>query len=142
MLLGYNAANDERMPTMKKMLALALLLFLAAQPAYCADGKFVEGYPRTGPNDTQQVLDLDKANYVMLFPAVRGVSTGFRLFGFIPLSLPTYSQALSDLYQNIDVKGKATSLANVYQEESSSYFFLYGLKKIIVTADVIELKNK
>ena len=127
---------------MKTMLAFALLLLLAAQPAYCEDGKFVEGYPRTGPNDTQQVLDLHKDNYTMLYPAVRGVSTGFRLFGFIPLSLPTYSQALSDLYQNIDVKGKATSLANVYQEESSSYFFLYGLKKIIVTADVIELKAK
>ena len=127
---------------MKKMLAFALLLLIAAQPVYCSDGKFVEGYPRTAPNSTQPVLDLAKDNYTMLYPAVRGVSTGFRLLGFIPFTLPTYSQALSDLYQSVDVKGKTTSLANVYQEESSSYFFLFGLKKIIVTADVIELKTK
>jgi len=127
---------------MKKITTFALLLLLAAQPAFCADGKFVEGYPRTSSNSTQPVLDLAKDNYTMLYPAVRGVSTGFRLFGFIPFTQPTFSMALSDLYKNIDVKGKTTSLANVYQEESSSYFFLYGHKKIIVTADVIELKTK
>lgn len=142
MPLGYNAATNERTSIMKKMFAIVLLLLFVAQPAYCGDGKFVEGYPRTGPSDTQPVLDLDKDNYAMLFPAARGVSTGFRLFGFIPFTQPTYSMALSDLYKNIDVKGKETSLANVYQEESSSYFFLFGFEKIIVTADIIELKKK
>ncbi|MFA6411169.1 MAG: DUF6567 family protein [Syntrophales bacterium] len=127
---------------MKKIIAFVVLLLLAAQTVCCADGKFVEGYPRTDFNKTQPVLDLDKGNYAMLFPAVRGVSKGFRLFGFLPLTVPTFSMALNDLYKNIDVKGKATSLANVYQEESSAYFFFYGFKIITVTADVIELKTK
>ncbi len=90
-------------------------------------------------NTTQTVLD--KGNYTMLCPAARGESKGFRLLGIIPFAAPTHSKAMSDLYKSIDVKGKSTSLVNVSQEYSSSYFILFSIPKITITADVIEFNR-
>jgi hypothetical protein len=36
---------------MKKVIAVFLLLVLVAPPAYCADKKYVDGYPRTVANE-------------------------------------------------------------------------------------------
>jgi hypothetical protein len=91
-------------------------------------------------NTTQTVLD--KGNYTMLCPAAKGESSGFALFGIIPFASPTHSKAMSDLYKNIDVKGKSSSLVNVSQEYSSSYFILFSIPKITITADVIEFNKQ
>lgn len=96
------------------------------------------GYMPHG-SGTQTVLKED--NYVMLYPAAHGTSSGFRLLGVIPFSSPTHGKALSDLYSKVPTQGKATSLVNMSQEYSSAYFILFSIPKITVTADVIEFNK-
>lgn len=118
---------------MRKMMAVVLAGLMLC-------GCSTMGVPEPRENVTQTVLAKD--NYTMLCPAARGESKGFRLFGIIPFSSPTHSKAMSDLYKNTDVKGKSTSLVNVTKEYSSSYFILFSIPRITITADVIEFKKE
>ena len=103
---------------MKKIIAFVLLLLLAAPPVYCADKRYVQGYPRTATNDNNQTV-LAPGDYTVIAPAANGKSIGFWLLGVIPFLFATRSRAVNNLYENINVNGKATSLANVYQAKDS-----------------------
>jgi len=54
---------------MKKVIAFFLLLVLVAPPAYCADKRYVDGYPRTTANENNQTV-LGPGEYTTLtFPS-------------------------------------------------------------------------
>lgn len=91
-------------------------------------------------NTTQTVLE--KSNYTVLYPVAQGQSAGFKLFGIISFAAPRHSEAMRNLYKNVDVKGKATSLINVSQEYSSAYFILFSIPKITITGDIIEFHKE
>ena len=126
---------------MKKLIAFVLLLLLAAQPAYCSDKRYVEGYPRTTTNDNNQTV-LAPADYKLIASGAHGSSKGFLLLGFIPLWLATQSRAMNNLYESANANKNEASLANVYQVRDHYYFILGTITTRDITADVVKLNTK
>jgi len=93
----------------------------------------------TFPQTSGTQVDLSKKNFHIVKANAIGKSSGFELFGFIPFAQPTYSEAMSDLYEKAGVtEGKAQTLTNVTQERSSLYLLLFSIPTLTVRADVIE----
>jgi uncharacterized protein DUF6567 len=118
-----------RRPRARGTAAAALLLALAACSLRPAP------QPATGTR-----IDLSRANYRVVRSNLTGTSYGFSLFGFIPIVAPTYSAAMSGLYERANglEEGKAQALVNVVQERSQLYLLLFSIPKLTVRADVIE----
>ncbi|MFA6411171.1 MAG: hypothetical protein WCW53_00635 [Syntrophales bacterium] len=127
---------------MKKIIAIVLLLLLAAPPAYCADKRYVKGYPRTTLDSNKSQTILAPGDYTTLVAGANGKSRGFLLLGLIPLWFATQSRAVNHLYENAAMKKEGTSLANFYRVKDHYYFILFTLTTCDVTADVIKLKTK
>ena len=90
------------------------------------------------PQTTQSATHLDRANFRVIKASARGVDQGFYLLGFIPIIMPSISDATDQLMQGIDAEGRAVSLTNVTQEHQTLYVYLFSLPKIVIRADVIE----
>lgn len=106
---------------------------------------FLVGCASTGifPHATGTTVDLSRKNYRIVKTNAVGESAGFSLLGFIPLSAPTYTGAMSDLYSKAGLEaGKAQALANVTQERSSRYLILFSIPKLTVRADIIEFLDE
>ncbi len=108
------------------VIVISFFLFLAG----CSAGVL----PYQGATTT----DLTKKNFRMIKASARGQDSGFYLLGFIPFSSPTYSDAMRNLYEGVNVEGKATTLAHVAQDRSTVYLILFSRPKVTVTADIIE----
>jgi len=92
-------------------------------------------YPAT--SGTQ--VDLSRKNFRIVKANATGSSSGFKLLGFIPITAATYSEAMSELYNNAGVtEGTAQTLTNVTQENSTLYLLLFSIPKLTVRADIIE----
>jgi len=101
----------------------------------------IAGCTSTGtfPQTSGTQVDLSRKNFRVVKANATGSSSGFKLLGFIPFSAPTYTQAMSHLYQKAGVtEGKAQTLTNVTQERSSLYLILFSIPKLTIRADVIE----
>jgi hypothetical protein len=126
---------------MKKMIAVFLLLVLVAPPAYCADKRYVDGYPRTTANENNQTV-LAPGEYTTLVAGAQGKSRGFLLLGILPLWFATQSRAMNNVYESANVNKSEASLANVYQVRDHYYFILGTITTRDITADVVKLNNK
>jgi len=87
---------------------------------------------------TQSAMHLERANFRVIKASARGVDQGFSLFGFIPIIMPSVSDATDHLMQGIDAEGRAVALTNVTQERQTLYLVLFSLPRIVIRADVIE----
>ena len=87
---------------------------------------------------TQSSMHLDRANFRVIKASARGVDQGFNLFGFIPIVMPSVSDATDNLMHGIDAEGRAVALTNVTQERQTVYLLLFSLPRIVIRADVIE----
>lgn len=106
---------------------------------------FLVGCASTGrfPHETGTRVDLSRKNYCIVKTNAVGESAGFSLLGFIPLSVPRYTEAMSDLYSKAGLEaGKAQALANVTQEKSSTYLILFSIPKLTVRADIVEFLDE
>ena len=110
-------------------LSLALLPVLLSIGCAASVGKL---------QTTQSSMHLDRANFRVIKASARGVDQGFNLFGFIPIIMPSISDATDNLMQGIDAEGRAVSLTNVTQERQTLYLVLFSLPKIVIRADIIE----
>ena len=91
---------------------------------------------------TTSSISLSKHNYKIVKANATGKSEGFSFLGLIPVKSPTYTEAITRLYQSAPVtEGKAQALVNTVYEHSSSYFILFSLTKITVRADLIEFTD-
>jgi hypothetical protein len=91
------------------------------------------------PHATSTQVDLTKKNYQIVKANAIGESIGFKLLGIIPIVPPTYTNAMTDLYEKAGItEGKAQALVNVTQERSSLYLILFSIPKLTVRADIIE----
>jgi len=119
---------------MRKILIVSLAL-LTLSGCSAALGNF----PQT--SDTQ--VQLAKDNYRIIRPDVKGSSHGFSLLGIIPLSQPSYVNALSDLCdKGYRSASGSVALANVAQEYQGTYLILFSIPKITVRADIIEFTKE
>jgi hypothetical protein len=110
--------------------AVAILFILVASSCAGSIGKM--------PQATQSETHLDRANFRVIKASARGEDQGFYLLGFIPILMPSISDATDRLMQGISAEGRAVSLTNVTQERQTLYLVLFSLPKIVVRADVIE----
>jgi hypothetical protein len=110
-----------------------LIIFLLLSISGCATSTGI--FPHT----TGTNVDLTKKNYRVVKVNVVGKSVGFKIFGIIPITSPSYTGAMTDLYSNSSIKvGKAHALVNVIQERSSIYLFFFSIPKLTIRADIIE----
>lgn len=93
----------------------------------------------TFPQTSGTQVDLGRKNFRVVKANAVGKSSGFKLFGFIPFTSPTYTEAMSDLYRAAGLtEGRAQTLTNVTQENSTLYLVLFSIPKLTIRADVIE----
>ena len=87
-------------------------------------------------------VDLSRNNYRVVRSNAVGKSYGFWLFGFIPVTSPSHTSAMSDLYENARMEtGRAQALVNVTQDRSFLYLILFGVPSLTVRADIIEFTD-
>jgi hypothetical protein len=134
---GYSGYGSRRrgtdVPRRRRSVQVASVCLLAV---FLAAGCTSTG---TFPQTSGTQVDLSRKNFRVVKANAMGSSSGFKLFGFIPFSAPTYSEAMSHLYKKAGVtEGKAQTLTNVTQERSSLYLVLFSIPKLTIRADVIE----
>jgi hypothetical protein len=124
--------------SLKILPVLILLEGCAAIPALPAFSGLIPS--RTGPQIlTATEVKLSGNNYKIVKANAIGTSTGFSFLGLFTFRSPRYDEAITRLYQSANVsEGKPQALVNVVHENSSNYFILFALPKIMVRADVIE----
>lgn len=94
------------------------------------------------PHSTGTQVGLDKKNYRLVKANAIGQSSGFSLLGIIPIVPPTYTAAMSSLYETSGMEtGAAQALVNVTQERSSLYLVLFSVPRLTVRADIIEFTD-
>jgi hypothetical protein len=128
-----NLEYEDKECVMKKLAILLLLVSLVG----CT---FSRGYwyEYTGTN-----VRLSTDNYKIIKAGAKGESQGFWLFWFIPIFSPTVAEAKEKLYQSANEKmeGKPIALANQTEDRPFTFYLLFSIPKIIITADVIEFKE-
>jgi len=81
-----------------------------------------------------------KNNFKVVHPDAVGKSEGFRLLGIIPMTEPTWTEALSDLHAKFPMeKGKAQTMINELREESVDYWILYSVPRRTVRGLIVEV---
>jgi hypothetical protein len=116
---------------MKKFLAILLVSVFFLGGCASAMGNY--------PHNSITQVNLEKNNYKMIKPNAAGASSGFSLLGFINLTTPQHTIAMSRLYQNAGIKeGGAYALANVIEETTNTYLILFSIPTYRVRADVVE----
>lgn len=123
------------MPARREVALIVVCLVLICVSCGCtSSGSF--------PSTSATQVDLSRNNYRVVKANAVGTSSGFKLFMFIPIVPPRYSDAMSDLNKKAGVaEGKAQAMVNVTQEESSLYLLLFSIPKLTVRADIIEFTD-
>ncbi len=118
----------------KVAIVTCLLAALAVLTSACARNVVL---PQSQSTTTQ--VDLSRKNYRVIRSNAVGASHGFSLLGLVPIVSPTYSGAMSKLYEAAGIgEGTAQALVNVSQEASTVYFVVFSVPTLTVRADVIE----
>jgi len=94
--------------------------------------------PSPANREDSTSVNLNRGNYKVLKQAAQGVDTGVNLFGFIPIVPVTYGNAMASLYRGVSTEGKSAALINVNKDYGSTYYFLFSIPSITITADVVE----
>ncbi len=117
---------------MKKVIAFILFAFIAG----CASSGQWHDQTNTG-------VTLSTNNYKIVKAGAKGESSGFYLFGVIPIVSPNYAEAKENLYKAVNEKmeGRSIALANQTQDHSSIYVILFSIPKLTITADVVEFND-
>jgi len=85
-------------------------------------------------------VSLSGNNYQVVKAGAEGSSSGFDLFGFIPIVSPSYADAKANLYHSLgqSLVGRPIALANQTQDRSSLYLILFSIPKLTLSADVVQ----
>jgi hypothetical protein len=116
--------------------AIAALALFATIASACARNVVL-------PQSTTTQVDLSRKNYNVVRSNAVGASRGFSLLGVVPIIPTSYTNAMSDLYEEAGMKeGKAQALVNVNQETATLYLVVFSLPKLTVRADIIEFTGE
>ena len=120
---------------MTRMTKCLLILFLLTAAGCSGTGEYLAQSGTT--------VDLSRNNYRVVRHNAVGTSYGFWLLGFLPITFPSHTTAMIDLYDNAQlVEGKAQALVNVTQDRSYLYLILFGIPSLTVRADIIEFTDE
>ena len=85
------------------------------------------------------VLRIDEANFIVKKVNVIGQSKGFALLGLLTIVPAEYLVATQRLERKALIEpGRPQALANLVVEKNSTYYILFSIPKVTVSADVIE----
>jgi hypothetical protein len=120
----------------KHLFSLAVLLATAGSLLGCSSNGVM-------PQSTATAVSLKENNYKVIKAGARGHSTGFYLFGLIPIVSPNYADAKSSLYTAVgeQLEGRSIALANQTQDHSTIYLILFSIPRLVVTADIVEFTH-
>ena len=120
----------------KLLLSLTALLTASGSLIGCSSNGVM-------PQSTATAVSLKENNYKVIKAGARGHSTGFYLFGLIPIVSPNYADAKSSLYTAVgeQLEGRSIALANQTQDHSTIYLILFSIPRLVVTADIVEFTH-
>ena len=82
---------------------------------------------------------LQQPNFIVTKANASGQSKGFSLFGILTIVPAKFSTAMSRLYAQADLQpGRSQTLANLIMERNSTFYILFSIPQVAVSADVIE----
>ncbi len=121
--------------------ALLLAGCAAVAPMTAAAGSLLNPSPPGQVTDLTSIR-LDQDNFEVVRTNVVGRSKGFSLLGLITIWPATLTKATQQLYANAQLDlGRAQTPAHLIVERSSSYWILFGIPRVDVSADIIEFRR-
>ena len=88
---------------------------------------------------TQTRVELTQADFVLVKTNVVGRSRGFSLLGLITIVPATVTKAMHQFYGEAEmVTGRPQTSAHLMIEHSSSYYILFGIPQVDVSADIVQ----
>lgn len=90
------------------------------------------------PSERVTNLDLKSKNYQVLKANAVGRDTGWTVLCIFPLWSPQQAVAKAQLYEGLNVEGKATALANLTQDRETLFLLLACRSTLTLSADIIE----
>lgn len=91
---------------------------------------------------TNTSVSLSKQNFKIVKANAIGRSWGVNLLGIIPVVSPLYSEAITQIYsQGGEMEGRPRALANIINQQTSDFYLLFSIPRIVVIADVIEFEQ-
>ncbi len=125
---------------MKTNNAVTMVMRTAAVGMMCALTGCVSSSKVDLRQSTSTAVSLSGKNYKLIQGGATGRSYGFWLLGVLPVASPHYASARRDLYEKVDepLTGRSVALANTMEDRSTSFWLLFSVPKLTVTADVIE----
>ena len=90
---------------------------------------------------------VDRDDVTLVVGRAKGTNMGCCLLGFIPLWLPSESEAIDDMYEYCRRRGeapegKARTFANTTIETRANYFIAFSFPTVRATGDLIEFTGK
>lgn len=92
-------------------------------------------------------VSIDRDDVTLVVGRAKGKDMGCCLLGFIPLWLPSQSEAIDGMYEYCRQigeapEGKARAFANTTIETRANYFILLSFPTVRATGDLVEFTNK
>ena len=92
-------------------------------------------------------VSVDRDDVTLVLGRAKGKNMGCCLLGFIPLWLPSESEAIDDMYEycrrNGEApEGKPRTVANTTIETRANYFLILSFPTVRATGDLIEFTGK
>lgn len=92
-------------------------------------------------------IAIDRDDVTLVQGRAHGTDMGCCLLGFIPLWLPSQSDAVDEMYEycrekGLAPEGKARTFTNVSLETSANYFIVMSFPTVRATGDLVEFSGK
>ncbi|MGD0585587.1 MAG: DUF6567 family protein [Oryzomonas sp.] len=130
---------------MKKLFpGLLVLCFLCAGCAIPFFSQLTSSSSSGSGGQTQGIqatttVQLSTDNYRILKTNVVGTDWGINFLGIFPIVSPDYAKAIAKLYIAGEVsEGKPQAIVNILQQNTSPFFILFSIPRIMFRADVVE----
>ncbi len=86
-------------------------------------------------------VDLFRDDFVLVRTNVIGQCKGFSLLGLITIVPATVTKATSRMYASAQMQpGEPQTPAHLIIEQTSSYYILFGIPKVTVSADIVAFR--
>jgi len=131
---------------MLRSFGLVLGCLLAGGCAYLTPVSSLISTPQNGPPPLQvheqTSVKLAQNDFALVKTNVVGRSKGLSLFGLITIYPATVTKVVSRMYGAAQMKpGESQTLAHLIIEQTSTFWILFSIPKVEVSADIVEFKS-
>lgn len=131
---------------MKRTIPAAALL-AAAVLSFSNCSQNASPYEIQGDYAKTKPVSIDRTDCKLICGRVSGESKGFSLLGFIPLSYPSETTSLENMYENarrrgVNLEGESVAFANTSVERHSHYYILWSRPTVKTSGDIVQYVNQ